>query len=244
MEREPILTFYNIKKSFGNNHVLKDISFFIEEGDVLGFVGKSGGGKSTFLNILLGILRSTSGKIYFRSKNVTQRSKDLKKQIGFVSQANSLFPELTLRENCEYFGKLYSLKKSTIKKRFSNFVKLLEFSGFEDSKLSSFSGGMIKRANILVSLIHNPKILVLDEPTVGLDSVLREDLWKYIRELNREENITVLLVTHLLDEVDNNCNKVGVLKEGEIFSLAKLDEYRKVYGNKPFSDIFREIMKS
>src|SRR6056297_2404278 len=145
----PILSFYNIKKIFGSKEVLKDVSFYVEEGDILGFVGKSGGGKSTFLNILLGILNPNSGKIYFRNKNVTKKSKELKKEIGFVSQDNSLFPELTLKENSYYFGRLYSVNKNSIKQRFSNFVKLLGFEGFENSKLSTFSGGMVKRANIL-----------------------------------------------------------------------------------------------
>ncbi len=240
---ESILSFYNIKKIFGKNEVLEDVSFYVEEGDILGFVGKSGSGKSTLLNILLGILSPNSGKIYFRNKNVTKKSKELKKEIGYVSQDNSLFPELSLEENSYYFGKLYSVNKKIIKQRFSNFVKLLGFEGFENFKLSTFSGGMIKRANILVSLIHNPKILILDEPTVGLDPILREELWHYIRELNKKEKITVLLVTHLLGEVDDNCNKVAVLKKGKIFSLAKLNEYRKAYDEDSFSKIFKEIMK-
>jgi ABC-2 type transport system ATP-binding protein len=238
-----LLTFDKVKKSFGKRVVIEDASFYIKRGEIFGFVGKSGGGKSTLVKILLGISRSTGGVIYFGGKNVSRDLVELRRKVGFVSQGNSLFMELTLRENCRYFANLYSVKKDDFDFRFKQLVELLGFVGVEDMRLSVFSGGMIRRANILVSLIHNPEILILDEPTVGLDSILRDSLWKYVRDLNKKEGITIFLITHLLGEVDQNCSRVGILKNGRVVAFSDMKDYKERYGDVSFKEIFREIMR-
>jgi len=242
MKGEVLLTFNNIKKAFGKKVVLEDASFYIRKGEMFGFVGKSGGGKSTLIKILLGISKPTAGQIHFGSKNISKNLDSLRRKVGFVAQDNSLFRELTLRENCKYCANLYGLKKVVFEKRFRQLTSLLGLSGSEDMKLSTFSGGMVKRANILASLIHNPEILILDEPTVGLDSMLRDNLWKYIRELNEKEHITIFLVTHLLDEIEENCNRVGILKNGKVVAFSEMKDYKKAYHDMEFKEIFKEVM--
>jgi ABC-2 type transport system ATP-binding protein len=243
MGKEVLLIFDKVKKSFGKKVVLNEVSFSVQRSDIFGFVGKSGGGKSTLIRILLGISKLTSGYIYFANKKISKDLMSLRKKVGFVSQGNSLFLELTLRENCKYFANLYGVKKDDFEERFNELVVILKFKGVEKFKLSTFSGGMLKRANILASLIHKPEILVLDEPTAGLDAMLREGLWKYIRNLNKEEGLTIFLVSHLLDEIEENCNRIGILKNGRIVALSEMKEYKKVYGKRSFKEIFQEIMK-
>lgn len=238
------LSFDEIKKSFGKNVVLKDITLRLNQGEIFGFVGKSGGGKSTLLNILTGIMKPDSGKIFFEGKRIGRNNKYLKKHIGFVSQYDSLFPEMTLKENCYYFGRLYGVKRKLMEKRFLELARLLDLAPFIHKKISTYSGGMVKRANILISLIHYPQLLILDEPTVGLDSILRDSLWEYIRKLNKKENITIFLVTHLLEEIEDNCNRAGILKNGEIVAVATLEQYKQRFGNVEFKKIFAEIMKN
>jgi len=236
------LVFEQITKSFSKKSVLNEVSFYVRKGEIFGFVGRSGGGKSTLLNILTGLSRADSGKIFLDGKEVTRNTKFLKQNIGFVSQTDSLFPELTLRENCFYFGNLYSVKKDLMQTRFNKLCNILNLNSVKDKKLSVFSGGMVKRANILVSLIHFPELLILDEPTTGLDAILRDNLWSYIKKLNKSEKISVLLVTHLLDEVENNCDSVGILKKGKIVAFAPLEDYQKKYPGRNFKEVFEGII--
>jgi len=238
-----LLEFKNIKKRFGTNEVLSDISFNIKEGEILGLVGGSGCGKSTFLNVLIGILRPDYGGISFEGKNALKKLDYLRKKTGFATQGNMLFDELTIRENSLYFGELYGMKRKYIKIRINDLIPLMGLEGFENVQIKHLSGGMAKRANLLVSLIHNPKLLILDEPTVGLDSFLRNALWAYIRKINKE-GITILVTSHLLDEIEGNCDRVAVLKNGKIVAIGSISAYRKIYGNVPFSAVFENILKN
>jgi len=236
------LKFEKVKKSFGKKEVLINISFEVKEKEIFGLVGSSGGGKTTLLKILVGMSKASGGKILFEEKNVLKKSFYLRKHTGFATQKNMLFEELTLKENGFYFGKLYGVSKKQLIKRFTKLTGLLGLSGFEDLQIRNFSGGMVKRANLLVALIHSPKLLILDEPTVGLDPVLREILWKYIHVIN-DEGTTIFVISHLLPEIEENCNRVGILKKGKIVTLATIKQYKSRYGNKSFSDIFRRILE-
>lgn len=238
------LEFLGVKKSFGKKEVLKGINFFILEGDIFGFSGKSGGGKTTLLNILIGLSKPSSGKILFKGKEISKDYNSFKKKVGFVSQDNSLFLELTLKENCFYFGKLYSMKRKEIHTRFLELVKILDLEEYSNLKLSEYSGGMLRRANILVSLIHHPDLLILDEPTVGLDNLLRESLWDYIKKINKKEKLTIFLVTHLLKEIEENCSSVAIMKGGKIATFARVEEYHKKYTNLSFEEIFKRVMEN
>lgn len=238
-----LLEFDHIKKRFGNNEVLKDISFSITEGDIFGLIGKSGSGKSTLLKILVGMVEADSGIIRFEDKNVLHKLNYLRKNTGFATQGNLLIDELSIKENSFYFGELYGIKRKKIKKRFNELLELLGLEGFGDTLIRNLSGGMEKRANILISLIHKPKLLILDEPTVGLDSMLREVIWKYIHKIN-EEGTTILIISHLLEEIEENCDKVGVLKDGEIIALATVEQYKNKYGkHKSLNEVFQAILE-
>ena len=237
-----LIEFSNIKKRFKKRNILSNISLNIKKGEIFGLVGSSGSGKSTLLKILIGMLKVTSGNISFEGNNALKNLDYLRKNTGFATQENMLFDELTIKENSFYFGELYGLKRKDIKERLEELCSLLGLSGFEDTQVNHLSGGMSKRANLLVSLIHKPKLLILDEPTVGLDSLLREIIWKYIHKINKD-GTTILVTSHLLDEIEENCDRIGILKKGEIVAIATPKEYKDRYGKKPFNKIFQEILR-
>ncbi|MEM4230279.1 MAG: ABC transporter ATP-binding protein [Candidatus Pacearchaeota archaeon] len=237
-----LLEFENVIKRYRGKEVLSGVSFSIKSGEILGLVGRSGGGKSTLLKILIGMIRADGGKILFEGKNTLKKENYLKKNTGFATQENMLFDELTIRENSFYFGSLYGMKKRTIKERLKELLDLLKLNGFENTQINQLSGGMAKRANLLVSLIHNPKLLILDEPTVGLDPALRNSLWAYIQKINKA-GTTILVTSHLLEEIEENCNRIAILKNGVITSAASVEEYKNRYGkHKSFNKIFQEIL--
>ncbi len=237
------LEFKDIKKGFRGKNVLNGISFFIKKGEIFGLIGKSGGGKSTLLKIIVGMINVDKGKVIFDGRDALKKRNYLRKKTGFATQENMLFNELTIRENSYYFGKLYNVKKKIIKKRFNELLNLLGLEGFENTQVTYLSGGMKKRANILVSLIHGPELLILDEPTVGLDSILRGILWKYIQRINKE-GTTILVTSHLLDEIDENCNRVAILNKGKIYAMATPNQYKSNYGkNKTLNEIFQKLLQ-
>jgi ABC-2 type transport system ATP-binding protein len=238
-----LIEFQNIRKIYNKREVLSDISFNIEEKEIFGLVGRSGGGKTTLLKVLIGMTRADDGNILFEGRNALKKLDYLRKNTGFASQENMLFDELTIKENSIYFGKLYGMKRKEIKVRLAELLNFLGLEGFENILVSKLSGGMVKRANLLVSLIHSPKLLILDEPTVGLDPILRKTLWLYIHKINNDLT-TILVTSHLLDEIEENCNRIAILGKGTIMEIGTIKEYKKKYGEeKSFNDIFQEIMR-
>ena len=239
-----LLEFRNIKKKYGQRDVLSGVSFSIEAGEIFGLVGSSGCGKSTLLNILVGMNLADSGDIFFEGKNVLKDLNYLRKRTGFATQDNMLFEELSVKENSFYFGDLYGMKKRDIKASFEELLRLFKLEDFRDHPISQLSGGMTKRANLLVSLIHHPRLLILDEPTVGLDPILRSSLWEYIKKIN-ESGMTILVTSHLLEEIEENCDRIGIMKRGKMIALAELSEYKERYGrNKNLNEIFQELVKN
>lgn len=236
------LIFENLRKRFRKKEVLNGVTFSVKKGEIFGLIGKSGGGKSVLFKILIGMIKPDSGKIYFEDKDTLKKINYLRKNTGFATQGDMLFSELTVKENCFYFGKLYGMKKKDIKRRFEELLKLLDLEGSEDVFVYHLSGGMNKRVNILVSLIHNPSLLILDEPTIGLDPILRNNLWGYIHKINNE-GTTILVSSHLLEEIENNCDRIGILNEGVIKALASLKDYKQKYGkNKSLEQIFENLL--
>jgi len=211
----------DILKKYRKNKVLNGLTLNVEKGEILGIMGKSGCGKTTLLKGLIGMINYDSGKIYFNGEKINILNKNfLRNRVGFASQENMLYEELTLMENIVYYGKLYNLKKSEI---IENASQLLGLSGLSNSKrllIKNFSGGMKKRANILVSLVHDPDVLILDEPTTGLDPILRSSIWEYILKINKQGK-TVIVSSHLIEELQEYCTNVAFMHRGRI--LGKYD---------------------
>ncbi len=239
-----LVKFQNIKKSFGKKEVLKDISFGIESGEICGLIGMSGCGKTTLFNILMGIVSKDEGEIFFKNEQIKGNLNKIRKEWGFATQNNMIFDELSVKENCQYFGSLYGLKRKNIVERMNELLNLFKLAEFENELIRNLSGGMKKRANLLISLIHSPSLLILDEPTVGLDLVLRNILWSYIKDINKI-GTTILISSHLTDEIEQNCSNVLIIKNGRIIANATPKEYLSKYPKyKNLGGVFEMLMKN
>ncbi|MBU0591534.1 ATP-binding cassette domain-containing protein [Candidatus Micrarchaeota archaeon] len=209
----------NLTKKFDENTAVDNISFEIESGEVFGLLGPNGAGKTTTLSMLSTILKPTSGTATVNGTNILADPDGVRKSIGIVFQDQSLDEELTAYENMDFHGRLYRIPKEV---RQPKIKELLELVGLEDRKndiVKTFSGGMRRRLEIARGLLHKPKVLFLDEPTLGLDPQTRNHLWEYIKKLNSDKGITIILTTHYMDEADKLCDRVAIIDKGKIIAM-------------------------
>lgn len=210
---EVICSVREIAKSYGKKEVLKQLTFDIHKGEIIGIVGKSGAGKSTLMNIIAGLLQPSKGDIIFTDKEMTPH--ELKKVIGYSFQPFSLYEELSLEENIKYFSSLYNLNFKKTMARARQLFLMTDLSE-QDLKLEvkSLSGGMKKRFDIVVSLLHNPQILMLDEPTAGLDPLRRRDIIKIIKQISKQ-GVTVVISSHIMSDLEDACDRILVMDGGK-----------------------------
>jgi ABC-2 type transport system ATP-binding protein len=200
---------------------ISGVSLNLKQGDIFGLIGASGSGKSTLIKAILRLKKLNSGKITFFKDGEEQ---NLVKNIGYSPQENALFPFLTVRENIYTFGKLYNVSSLTIKARSDILLKRLNLSSSLDKKILELSGGMKKRLDLLISLIHDPNVLILDEPFNGLDISLQKFIWNLIKELSSEGKI-IIISSHIIEDIEKNCNKIGLIEEGLFFSDEEIREF-------------------
>lgn len=207
----------NLTKKFDELTAVDHISFTIEEGEIFGFLGPNGAGKTTTLSILSTLLSQTSGEAYVNGYNIKTRQNEVRRSIGVVFQDPTLDEELTARENMHIHGKLYGMKKPGNK--IDELLELVELEKWTNKLVKTFSGGMKQRLEIARGLLHEPRILFLDEPTLGLDPQTRNHLWDYIQKMNREKNVTIILTTHYMDEADKLSDRVAIIDHGKIVAM-------------------------
>ncbi len=186
----------NLSHSFGSENVLNQIQLSVEKGKIFGLLGPSGAGKTTLVNMMIGILTPNRGEIYIDSKKVP--SFDVIDMTGYMAQSDALYQELTARENLEFIGSIYGLKSSDLKKRINAVMETVNLIDHLDKPVEKYSGGMKRRLSLATALLHEPKLLILDEPTVGIDPVLRKEIWDEFRNLQRN-GITIIVTTHVMD---------------------------------------------
>jgi|SRR3989344_4174971 len=228
-KEQPFVQLENVSKWYGKSLVLDKISLNIPYGDIFGIIGKSGSGKSTLLTTIIGFLKPSEGKVYFQSHDIYNDIREVQQQFGFAAQEVSFYPRLTVSENLQYFGKLYNLTTKQVKERIPQLLKLVNLGGNEKLLGWKLSAGMQKRLDIACALIHEPKVLLLDEPTEDLDPILRTELLDLIKKINREKNVTVVLTSHLLNEVEYVCNKVAILHDHKIIASGTVNELKENY---------------
>lgn len=228
MEEEGIFKVENLSKYFGKKRVLNNISLSIPKGSYYGIIGLSGSGKTTLLNILIGFWKQTSGKVFFDGKQVKGNKTVLHSSIGFATQSISVYPLLTVNENLAYFARLYSMKEDSIKKRAKALLDLMDLTDAGNLLAKELSTGMLRRLDIACSLIHNPKVLILDEPTEDLDPVLRKEMLALIKKIN-DQGKTIIMTSHMLDEVEVVCSKIAIIHNGEIIEKGSPDELKDRY---------------
>lgn len=213
-----IIEVKGLTKRFGENIILDNINFDIEEGSVFGLIGRSGCGKTTLLNMLVGFLKPNKGNILFRGKEISKLGNKLGINVGLACQGGSFYNELSVHENLAYFGRLYGLEGKDIKERTGILLNTFGLMDALNTLGQNLSIGMQKRLDIACSLIHDPEVLILDEPTANLDPVLRKNILDLIKKIN-ESGTTVIISSHILDDISTLCNKVLVIDNKRIIGL-------------------------
>jgi len=212
---ESIIKINDLKKSYGNVEAVRGVSFEVYKGEMFGLVGPDGAGKTTTIRILCGLLSLDSGSAFIFDKNIKKHIKEIQNQIGYLSQKFSLYGDLTVDENIEFFADIHGVKN--YEQRRNELLEFTRLTPFRKRLADNLSGGMKQKLALACSLIHRPKIIYLDEPTTGVDPVSRRDFWKILSSLLREE-ITIFMTTPYLDEAER-CSRVALMNKGEIISL-------------------------
>jgi ABC-2 type transport system ATP-binding protein len=226
------LSLEKINKSFGRKKVLSDLSLELHKGEIIGLVGRSGCGKSTLIKILVGYHKPDSGRVILEGEDITDDFSKVRSIAGYTTQENSFYEKLTVNENMKYYAHLYNVKDK--KKRIAELLSAVDLEQAKDVLAESISGGMKRRLDFAISMIHHPKLVILDEPTTGLDPVLVENFWQIVTSISEKQGITVLVSSHLLDEIKAHCTKAAVMAEGSI---------KKVINITPKTDIESEFKK-
>lgn len=242
MAKEALIKVKDLTVSFGKSVVLKNIDFEINKGEVFGIVGLSGSGKTTLLNTLIGFLEPVSGEILYKIEPEKKKGKKkepefnpimknllkVRQVFGFAAQEPSFYPQLTVVENLQYFSSMYSLPKDMRNKNINTVLELVGLGYSKNLRSDRLSGGMQKRLDIACSLVHNPKVLILDEPTADLDPILRGQMWDLIKRIN-SKGTTVVVASHFLQEIETFCTRIGILHNHKIERIGTPDHIRNLY---------------
>ncbi len=219
----------NVHKVYSGVPVVNDLSLTIEPGEVFGLLGPNGAGKSTTIRMLTTLTRPSDGQVVVAGYDVNRQQLDVRRQIGVVLQQTSVDGDLTVWENMEFHGRMHHIPPAQRRRDIQTWLGYVELADRRDDKVKTLSGGMKRRLQIARALLHNPKILFLDEPTVGLDPQTRRRLWEIIQGLN-QQGMTMLLTTHYMEEVEYLCNRIGILDQGKLIEIGTLDQLRQRHG--------------
>ena len=209
----------NLVKKYGDFYALNGLSFEVNENEIFGLLGPNGAGKTTLIHILATLLKPTTGGAVVNGYDVLHNATKVRESIGVVFQAPSSDDILTGYENLKIHALLYGIPRATREKRISDVLKLVGLEGRKNDQVKKYSGGMRRRLEIARGLLHHPKVLFLDEPTLGLDPQSRESMWTYIKEIVTEEKVTIILTTHYMEEADMLCDRIGFISNGKIIAL-------------------------
>lgn len=214
-------------KKFGNFIAVDDISFSVSKGEIFAFLGPNGAGKTTTIKMLTTLLRPTSGEIIINGYNSLKDQDNIRHSFGIIFQDPSLDDDLTAFENMEFHGVVYGVEKKIRRERIESLMRFVELWDRRDELVKNFSGGMKRRLEVARGLIHHPKILFLDEPTLGLDPQTRTHIWNYIKELNKTEGMTVFFTTHYMEEVERYGQRIAIIDHGKIISQGNLSQLKE-----------------
>ncbi len=234
LENSNCIVVRKVNKFFDKKHVLKDIDLEIPYGHIYGLLGPSGCGKTTIVKIIAGILEATSGEAYILGQRMPQLS--LMNKIGYMAQSDALYGSLTAEENLEFLGAIYGMSKGDIKKRTAEVIELVNLTEDLHKPVQAFSGGMKRRLSLAMAILHNPPVLVLDEPTVGIDPLLRRNIWAELNKLT-EQGVTILVTTHVMDEAEK-CHNLAMMRNGRIIAKGTSQELQKKIGVDSIEEAF------
>ncbi len=224
-----IIEVENLSKNFGKLTAVDKISFQVGEGEIFGFLGPNGAGKTTTINMLCTLLTPTGGGARVNGYDIVRQRADVRRSIGLVFQETTLDEYLTAEQNLRFHAYAYRIPGNQREKRISELLELVQLTDRRKSKVRTFSGGMKRRLEIARGLLHSPRVLFLDEPTLGLDPQTRRSIWDHIHELRRQSNLTIFLTTHYMDEAEN-CDRISVIDRGQIIALNTPDRLKDALG--------------
>ncbi len=232
----------NLSKKFGNTLAVKNISFTINKGTIIGLLGPNGSGKSTTIGMLLGLVKPTSGTVTINNTNIEKNRTDILEKMNFISPYVELPKKLTVRENLEIYGRLYGVKK--LKDKIYDLMEKLNLKEIERKKTGELSSGQKNRVSLAKSLINDPEILLLDEPTASLDPDVGDYIRSFIQKYASDKGATILLASHNMLEVERLCHKVMMMKNGEIIDEGKSKDLINKHGRKNLEEVFLKIARS
>ncbi len=221
----------NLKKSYNSLEAVKGISFEVKEGEIFGLLGPNGAGKTTTINMIAGLLRPDEGSVLIQDYNLWESPRAAKRLLGLVPQELALYEEFNARENLHFWGGLYGVSRSELKKNTDEILARVGLAERAREPVSRYSGGMKRRLNLAIGLVHKPRVLLLDEPTVGIDPQGRSNVLETIREIARQ-GITILFTTHHLEEAEKLCDRIAIIDYGEILQTGSLSELANVVGDR------------
>ncbi len=236
-----IIEVKNLCKQFGDFKAVDNISFSVKHGEIFAFLGPNGAGKSTTIKMLTTLLTPSSGSIELNGSNPLNDSDAVRHSFGIVFQDPSLDDELTAWENMEFHGVLYGVEKGLRRKRIEELMNFVELWDRKDSLVKEFSGGMKRRLEIARGLLHHPKVLFLDEPTLGLDPQTRNHMWTYLEELNKSEGITVFFTTHYMEEAERVARRIAIIDHGKIIATGTSAELEAQTGTTSLEEAFLKL---
>jgi ABC-2 type transport system ATP-binding protein len=231
----------NLVKKFGSFVANDNLSFEVYRGEIFGFLGANGAGKTTAIRILSGLSKPTSGDVMVAGFDAHKQTEQIKKNIGYMCQKFSLYEDLTVKENIVLYGGIYGLSKSLIRKRISELLAKLRFQEYENSIIADLPLGLRQKLAFSVAVLHEPKIVFLDEPTGGVDPITRRQFWEMIYE-TAARGITVFVTTHYMDEAEY-CDRISIMSEGKIVALDTPENLKKQYNAETVEEVFIKIAR-
>ncbi|MGW6193089.1 ABC transporter ATP-binding protein [Bacillus cereus] len=232
--QQPSIILRDVSKSFGKKEVLHNLSLQVEKAEIFGLVGPSGSGKTTLIKMIAGINESTTGDVIVFNTNMPNLNE--MKRIGYMAQADALYEELSAYENADFIATMYGLKGKRKKERIEEVFELVQLSEHMKKQVQHFSGGMKKRLSLAIALLHEPEILILDEPTVGIDPLLRKSIWEKFYDF-KKKGTTIIVTTHIMDEAEF-CERLGLIREGNLVAIGTPEKLKKQTSSGRIEDVF------
>ncbi|MFC0560913.1 ABC transporter ATP-binding protein [Halalkalibacter alkalisediminis] len=217
-----------LKKVFKGRTAVGGVSFYMDKGESVGLLGPNGAGKSTIISMISSLLKPTSGDVRLHGKSVMKNPGEIRRVLGVVPQEIALYEELTAFENLKFFGRIYGLKGKELEKRIQEVLELVGLTDRQKEMIKTYSGGMQRRINIAAAMLHDPEILIMDEPTVGIDPQSRSHILEMVRDLNREKGLSVLYTSHYMEEVERLCDRVYIMDHGQVIASGTKDELKSI----------------
>ncbi len=242
MEISPIIEVSQLTKQYDNadRPAVDHVSFSIRRNEIFGLLGPNGAGKTTTISMLCGLIRPSEGEVRVQGKRLGEHFKELRSVLGIVPQDIALYPTLTGRENLEFYGAMYGVEKEVLRERINGWLEKMEMGASADRRVETYSGGMKRRINLVAGILHQPSILFLDEPTVGVDVQSRAAIMHYLEELNKE-GMTIIYTSHHLEEAEKFCTEVAIIDHGHIIAQGNPVDLIASHGARDLEGLFLEL---